>query len=186
VRILESELPRKVVVAWASGQAGALAICVFLYVTHVSKLKDSLTIWAMPFDQAYFHSDRVDLLTFTRERTLDIFTFMFENQYVAPALLLIWVVAVAFLLVRELISSRENLGAKHSGILLLLPFLGVLGAAIARFYPYFGGRHTMFLAPFVIAPLSFLLASISQQKFWAAMVIAALLATASNTSGKNL
>ena len=184
VRILESELPRKVVVAWATGQAGALAICVFLYVTHVAKLKDSLTIWAMPFAQAYFHSDRVDLLTFTRERTLDIFTFMFENQYVAPALFLLWVAAVAFLLVRELISSRGNLGAKHSGILLLLPFVGVWGAAIAGIYPYFGGRHTMFLAPFVIAPLSFLLASVGQQKFWAAIVVAALLATASNTSGK--
>jgi 4-amino-4-deoxy-L-arabinose transferase-like glycosyltransferase len=184
VRILESELPRKVVVAWASGQAGGIAIYVFLYVTHVSKLKDSMTIWAMPFAQAYFHSDQVDLLTFTRERTSHIFTFMFENQYVAPALLLLWVAAVAFLLVRELISSRENHGAKHSGILFLLPFAGVWGASIAGFYPYFGGRHTMYLAPFVIAPLSFLLASISQQKFRAAIVVAVLIAIASNSSGK--
>ncbi len=184
VRILESELPRKVTVAWASGQAVALAICVFLYVTHVSKLKHSMTIWAMPFEQAYFHSDRVDFLTFARERTLDIFTFMFENQYVASALLLLWVAAIAFLLVRELISSREDLRARHSGLLLLLPFVAVLGAAIAGIYPYFGGRHTVFLAPFAIAALSFLLAFLSRQRFWAAMLIAALLAAASNTSGK--
>jgi 4-amino-4-deoxy-L-arabinose transferase-like glycosyltransferase len=183
-RIMESELPRKVVVAWASGQAGALAIYAFLYVTHVSKLKNSLTTWAMPYENAYFHADQVDLLTFTRVRTLGIFSFIFENQYLACALLLVWAAAVAFLLVRELVSKREGLSPGHSGLLLLLPFLGVLGAAIAGIYPYFGGRHTMFLAPFVFAALSYALAFLSRQKLWAAMVIAALLSAASNTSGK--
>jgi hypothetical protein len=184
VRIMESKLPRKVIVSWASGQAGALAIYAFLYVTHVSKLKNSLTTWAMPFEHAYFHADQGDLLTFTRERTLEIFSFIFENRYLASALLLLWAATVAFLLVRELVSKREDVCPGHSGLLLLLPFLAVLGAAIAGIYPYFGGRHTMFLAPFVIAALSFALAFISRQKLWAAMAIAALLSAASNTSGK--
>jgi 4-amino-4-deoxy-L-arabinose transferase-like glycosyltransferase len=184
IRIAESELPRETVVAWACGQTAAIGIYVFLYATHVSKLKNSVTAWAMPFEQAYFHADRGDLLTFTRERTLDIFTFIFENQYLAPIMLLLWCAAVAFLLVRELKSTRADLHPRHSGLLLLLPFLGVLGAAIAGIYPYFGGRHTVFLAPFVIAGLSFLFASVCKQKLWAALGIALLLAGVSNISGK--
>ncbi len=56
-RIADSHLPRKVVMAWAAGQAGALAIYVFLYVTHVSKLKNSIAVWSTGFDSSYFHAD---------------------------------------------------------------------------------------------------------------------------------
>ena len=102
VRIAESELPRKVIAAWAGGQAVAVGIYGFLYVTHVSKIRNSISAWAMPYDQSYFHPDRTDLFSFTKQRTLDIFLFIFENQYVAQAMLLLWVAAVAFLLIREL------------------------------------------------------------------------------------
>jgi uncharacterized membrane protein len=183
-RIVESQLPRKVVGAWAGGQAGALAIYGFLYITHLSKLNHTITSWAMGFDQAFGRPDREHLFTFARERTMDFFSFLFQNQYIALALLLLWIVAVAFLLVRESVWRREISRARHSGILLLLPFIGVLGAGIAGYYPYVGSRHTVFLAPFLIAALGFLLAAISGQKLWAAIVIAALLVGASNTSGK--
>jgi uncharacterized membrane protein len=183
-RILESRIPRNVIVAWAGGQAGALAICGFLYATHVSKLKHYIAIWAISFDQGYTHTNREHLSTFARNRTMDIFSFMFENQYIARALLLLWIVAIAVLLLREFAPHRENVRFRHVGILLLLPFIAVFGAAVAGYYPYVGSRHTVFLAPFLIAALSFLLAVIGGRKIWAAIVIAALLAGASNTSGK--
>jgi uncharacterized membrane protein len=183
-RIVESQLPRKVVAAWAGGQAGALAIYAFLYVTHLSKLKHTFASWAMGFDQAFGHPDHEHLFIFARERTLDIFSFLFENQYVAQGLLLLWIAAVGLLLLRELERRPENLRTRHSGILLLLPIIAVLGAGIAGFYPYVGSRHTVFLAPFLIAALSFLLAAIYGQKLWAAILIAALLVGASNASGK--
>jgi uncharacterized membrane protein len=183
-RIVESQLPRKVVAAWAGGQAGALAIYWFLYVTHLSKLNHTITSWAMGFDQAFGRPDREHLFTFAWERTMDIFSFLFQNQYTAQALLLLWILAIAFLLVRESVWRREIPRARHSGILLLLPFIAVFGAGIAGYYPYVGSRHTVFLAPFLIAGLGFLLAAISGQKLWAAIVIAALLVSVSNISGK--
>jgi 4-amino-4-deoxy-L-arabinose transferase-like glycosyltransferase len=183
-RIVESQLSRKVVSAWAGGQAGAIAIYGFLYVSHLSRLKHYITAWVMGFDQGYGHPDRGNLFTFARERTMDIFSFMFQNQYIAQALLLLWIVAVALLLLRELTYRHENLRARHSGILLVLPLIAVFGAGIAGSYPYVGSRHTVFLAPFFIAALSFLLASVYGQKLWAAIVIAVLLVGASNTSGK--
>jgi len=66
----------------------------------------------------------------------------------------------------------------------LLPWIAVCGAGLAGLYPYVGSRHTAFLAPFSIAALSFLLAAVCGRRVWAAMVIAALLVGASNTSGK--
>ena len=185
-RIADSQLPRKVVTAWVIGQVGALAIYLFLYVTHVSKIKESIALWAAPFDQVYFHSDRGDIFTFTRENTSNIFFYLFSERDISQTLLLFFVVAVAFLFVRDLISHRGNPRSSRLGILLLLPFIAVWGAAIAGVYPYVGSRHTVFLAPFAIAAVSFLLAAASGQKLWAGLLIATLLIGASNTSGKPL
>ena len=182
-RIVEAQLPRKVVAAWAGGQAGALTIYGFLYVTHLSKLKTLIAVWQVSFDQVYSHSGRENLFTFARERTIDIFSFVFENRYVAEAMLLLWLMAVVVLLLKEWVYRRENPNGRHAGILMLLPFLAVLGAGIAGWYPYVGSRHTVFLAPFLIAALSSLLAIIYGQKLWAAIVIAVLLVGASNISG---
>ena len=46
-RFADSRYPRKLIAAWAMGQVGALAIYVFLYVTHVSKIKSHVALWAI-------------------------------------------------------------------------------------------------------------------------------------------
>ncbi len=183
-RIVQARLPRKAAVAWAAGQAGALAIYAFLYVTHVSKLKTYIAIWEVSFDQRYSHTGHEHLFIFARERTMDIFTFLFENHYVALVLFLSWIAAIAILLFREWVYPRRAPSSGYTGILLVVPFVAVFGAGIAGYYPYVGSRHTVFLAPFAIAAISFLLAGVSGQKLWVAIVIAALLVGASNTSGQ--
>jgi 4-amino-4-deoxy-L-arabinose transferase-like glycosyltransferase len=185
-RIADSHLPRKVIVAWAGGQMGAIAIYAFLYFTHISKIKNSIAVWGMPFDGSYFHLDRESIFSFTSGNTSRIFLYMFEQRYVSQAILLFFVVGVAYLIVRDLVSRRGNTPSSHSGILLLLPFITVWGAAIAGIYPYVGTRHTVFLAPFAIAAASFLLAVVCRQKLWAALLIAALFMGASNAYGKAL
>ena len=185
VRFLDSMFSRPILVAWAIGQAGALAIYGLLYATHVSKIKkDEMALWASPMDNAYFHAGRGSLLTFTRQRTWDIFHFMFGQRYISVAMFLVFAVGVAFLLVRDVVSRRGNRRPDYSGILLLLPFVAVWSAALAGIYPYSGSRHTIFLAPFAIAAASFLLAAIYGQKLWAGLLIAALIVGASNTSAE--
>ena len=181
-RIADSHLPRKVTIAWAAGQAGGLAICGFLYVTHLSKLKNSIAVWSLGFDSAYFHRDSVGLFAFTKKNTFDIFLFLFGQPNVAQAMLLCFVAGVAFLFVQGLLSRRQSLQSNRLGLLLFLPFLAVWCAAIAGIYPYIGSRHTAFLAPFAIAAASYLMAAASGQKIWAGLLIAALLMVASNTS----
>jgi len=183
-RMLEDRNPRNLVFAWADGQGGALAICGFLYVTHVSKLKSYVSAWESSFDKGLSHTGHEHLFTYTRDRTLDIFKFLFENRFVATAMFLLWVAAVVILLLGDWVTRRKYQRLFLIGILLSIPVLAVFGAGVAGYYPYVGSRHTAFLAPFVIAALSFVLAKVSRQKLSAAFVIAGLLAGAANTSGQ--
>jgi hypothetical protein len=181
-RIADSHLPRKVVVAWAGGQAGALAIYAFLYLTHLSKLKSSVAIWSMAFGTAYFHKDSVGIFNFTGENTFNIFLFLFGERYVAQMMLLCFIAGVAFVFAQGLLSRQGNLQSNRLGILLVFPFIGVWCAAIAGIYPYVGSRHTVFLAPFAIAAAGYLVAAASGQRVWAGILVATLLMVVSNTS----
>jgi hypothetical protein len=183
-RIADSHLPRKVVMAWAAGQAGALAIYGFLYVTHVSKLKNSIAVWSRGFDSSYFHTDAISLSTFTWENTLNIFLFLFAQRFVALSMLLFFAASVTFFFGRDLLSGRGNTQSSRLGILLLFPFIAVWGASLAGIYPYVGSRHTVFLAPFVIAGACYLLAMVSGQRLWAGLLIAIFLMALSNTAHK--
>ena len=181
-RIADSHPPRKVIAAWAGGQAGALAICAFLYATHLAKLKNSIAVWNTGFGTAYFHVDSTSIFQFTWQNTLGIFLFLFRQRSLAVAMLLGFVATVAYFMARGLMAGGEKPQANRLGILLLFPFLGVWGTAIAGIYPYIGSRHTAFLAPFVIAAVSFMLASLTGQRLWAAILVAALVATVSTAT----
>lgn len=182
-RIASERPPRKFITAWAAGQFGAAAIYAILYATHISKIRGNMAAWGETFEPSLFDRQHGNLFAFTRDNTLNIFQFLFENKYISFAMLFIFLASVAALLIRESAPRRANSPARHAGLLLLLPFLGVWSAAVAGIYPYSGTRHTVFLAPFVIAAVSFALAATFGRKLWAGLLIAALLSVASNTSG---
>lgn len=182
-RITDSQLPRKVVAAWIGGQAGALAIYGLLYVTHISRIKDSISFWSQPFYGAYFHPGHAQLSDFTRVRTLNIFQYLFEQPYISQAMLVFFLAGVVLLFARGLLPRRGQPRSCHLAILVFLPFMVVWGAALAGIYPYVGSRHTVFLAPFAIAVASFLIATVANNKLWAGLVVAVLLVAATNASG---
>ncbi len=181
-RISDSHFSRKIVVTWAGGQAVALAIYAFLYVTQVSKLKTAIGVWGSGFSQSYFQTAGKDIFTFTWDNTSKIFLYTYEQPYVALAMLLLFAGGILFLFAGDFSSRQSEPQPGHSGILVALPFIAVWGAAIVGKYPYVGSRHTVFLAPFAIAAVSFLLASVCRQNLWASLVIASLLMGASNAT----
>jgi hypothetical protein len=183
-RVADSECPRKVATAWAIGQVGALAIYFFLYVTHISKIRNNLAVWATAFGDTFFRFNEESIFHFTRKNTWNVFMYMFAQRYVAGAMLIGFIAGVAFLLFRDLLSAPRSHGSRHMGIQLLLPFVAVWAAAIAGIYPYIGSRHTIVLAPFAIAAASSLFASLSRQKLWAGALVASLLVGISNGYGK--
>ncbi len=182
-RVADSECSRTVVHAWVIGQLGALAIYAFLYVTHISRIRNNLAVWAMSFGDTFFQFNQESIFGFTRDNTWNIFQYMFAQRHVAGAMLLAFIAGVAFLFFRDLIPALRNHGPRHIGIELLLPFAAVWAAAIAGIYPYIGSRHTIVLAPFAIAAASFLLAAICRQKLWAGILVATLLMAVSNFYG---
>ena len=138
----------------------------------------------MPFDEYYFHPAKESLFAFTRAGTTQIFSYFFENQYIAVSLLLLFLAAVALQFFRDWRGRRDPDLVRGRGLLFVIPFVAVWGASLAGIYPYVGGRHTVFLAPFVMAALSGLLAGVYGRKLWAALVIGLLLTAATNLSGK--
>jgi len=179
-RIADSQLPRRAVAAWVAGQAGALAIYTFLYFTHISKIKSSIAIWAMPFDPSYFHWGDGNIFTFTRTRTLDIFLFLYGQRLIGEVMLLMFLGGVVFLFAQDLLSGAGKGGSRRFGILFLLPLAIVWGASLTGIYPYVGSRHTVFLAPFAIGAASFAIAAVSRQKLWASLLLGATLMVAAN------
>ncbi len=184
-RIADSRPPRKIVFAWIEGQAGALAIYVFLYVTHVSKItQNALATWKSPFDRSFFRPGHQSLLAFTGLQTSDIFAFLFEHPYLSPAMLLFFGIGVVLIFFQDFTSRERTSRPRHLGVLLLLPFIAVWLAGVAGKYPYTGGRHTIFLAPLIISGVSYLIASAIGERFWPAVLLAGLIVGGAYTSGK--
>jgi len=171
LRIADGHWPRKLAVAWIAGQAGALAICGLLYVTHISKLSNQIALWGEPFEAAEFHGQLADFADFVRTRTTDVFLYLFQQPAVAHLALFLFVGSVAFLLLRGLLRPATGSTSLHLALFMLLPFMFICGAAAAGAYPYVGSRHTIFLAPFVIAAVSSLLATIVQQRLRVAVPV---------------
>ena len=175
-RFADSKSPRTLLAQWAIVQLGALAIYLFLYVTHVSKIKDHVALWALPFGDTFFQSGQQSIFRFTGVNTWNIFLYMFAQSYVAEAMLIACIGGVAFLFFRDFTHTSGKQDSRHLGIQLLLPFLGIWAAALAGIYPYVGSRHTAVLTPFVIAAASFAFAAACRKRLWPALLAASLLA----------
>jgi Dolichyl-phosphate-mannose-protein mannosyltransferase len=186
-RFADSKPPRKVLAAWAGVELGALAIYVFLYVTHVAKLKNQVALWALPFGDTFLQSYQQSIFHFTAVNTWNIFLYMFAQRYVATAMLIAFLAGLVFLFFTDFTSTPGKRdfhhGPRHVSIQLLLPFFAVWAAAIAGIYPYVGSRHTAVLVPLILAAASFAFAAVCRNKLWAAVLAAGLLAGVSVCSG---
>jgi uncharacterized membrane protein len=181
VRMVDARPSRKFVLAWAGGQAGATALYGFLYVTHVSKLKDSIAVWDQPYRAGHYHPLERDLAEFTQAQTSSIFSYLFQQTNVGQAMLFFFLAGVALLFVKGSLERKSF--PRHFAILLFLPILLLWGGGVTGIYPYSGSRHTIVLAPFTIAAASIFLATIARHRLSPAILFAVLLVTASNVSG---
>jgi 4-amino-4-deoxy-L-arabinose transferase-like glycosyltransferase len=182
-RIASSRPAWNFVAAWVGGQAGALAIYTFLYVTHISKINPSeMKLWAEPYDGTFYRIGHGSFLAFLGKNTAAIFRYFFLEDYLYMGLLLVFAASILLLLGNRFRSDNKTRATWPSGLLLLLPFAAAWAGALAGIYPYTGGRQTVFLVPFAIAGVSYVFAKISEQKLWAILAIAGLIALAGQTS----
>jgi len=169
LRMVHDRPPVRLILAWAAGEAVALGLSVFLWITRLSRLGAGLAAeqgsqvwssWYLP--NSYFHPGKDNLFLFTTARSFGVFQYLFGQLAVGDIAFLAFVAGIA-LLVRDKQLAGQSVPSRRVAILLLLPFVVNCGAAIARLYPYGGSRHSVFLAMFALAGVSFLLAWFTRQ-----------------------
>jgi len=169
-RIWTSKPQTRLVVTWIVAQLGALTLCAFLYVTHISRLKSS----GLPGEIAntwlrasVFHPGQDHLAAFCVRNTIRLFRYFFSHGTIGVLGLLFFVLGMVWLR-RDKTSHQDpsNPASWQLALLLGLPFLIALSAALAALYPYGGTRHDALLAGFAMGGVSIGLTSPGIWKKW--------------------
>jgi 4-amino-4-deoxy-L-arabinose transferase-like glycosyltransferase len=151
-RLLRTKPPMRVAAAWIAGQAGALAICTFLFESQVSRLRQigiPSEIAATWLRGSIFQHGEDHIPAFVWTKTLRLFRYFFSQGTIGLLGFGLFVFAIVMLLRSENRADSKPFRRKLA-ILLAVPFLITLALAIAGIYPYGGTRHDVLLALFAI------------------------------------
>jgi Dolichyl-phosphate-mannose-protein mannosyltransferase len=101
IRLAEKQYSKKLILTWLLSQAGSLALFIFLYRTHISKLKgSSLAEQATEgwLRRSYFHPSQDHVLLFIVGRTFGVFQFIFGHLVIGDVMGLCFIGGVVLLL----------------------------------------------------------------------------------------
>ena len=185
-----AERPRVgLVTLWAIGQFGALALAIFLYKSHISKLgvgesRTALQGWMSEFflRRSYFDPTRDNRLTFLLGHSFGVFQYLFGQLAVGDVMGVFFLAGIALLLRRKGFSDARS--SWRLGILLLLPFAIAGAANLAHVYPYGGTRHMAFLIIPCVAGVSVAMARLAAERWTRGLGIAAFVLVACIAFGK--
>ena len=158
VRLRGSKANGRVIAAWGIGQAGALAICGFLYYSHIAQLRHS----ALPqqiadtwLRNSIFHPGQDHVVVFVASRTVRLFRYLFSNGTIGFLALLVFLCGILLLMLdRNSHSLDRRPTPRQLALLLSLPFLITAGVAVAGIYPYGGTRHDVLLSIFAMSGIA--------------------------------
>ena len=189
-RIFTERPPASLAAAWAVGQLGGLALAMFLYKTHLSKLGvgDSRTVlqgWMsdLYLRRSYFDPAHDNPVMFLVGHTFGVFQYFFGQLAVGVVMGLFFVVGVVILL-RGKGSPEDRTSSRRLGIFLLLPFAIAGGASLAHIYPYGGTRQIAFLIIPAVAGVSLPIARLAAGRWDRGLTIAALVIVTCIAFGK--
>jgi hypothetical protein len=188
-RIFTERPPGNLVAAWAIGQLGGVALAMFLYMTHVSKLgvgqsRTALQGWMSEFylRRSFFDPAHDNPLKFLVGHSFGVFQYFSGQLAVGDVMGLLFLVGVVLLLRGKGLPDRTS--SRRLGLFLLLPFAIAGGVSLAHLYPYGGTRHMAFLIIPGVAGISVAIASLAVGRWARGIVIAALVIVACVAFGK--
>jgi hypothetical protein len=172
--------------AWIVGQAGALGLFAFLYITHISRLKGGYASGTINgwLANSFFRPGHDNPVLFVIARSGGVFQYVFGQLAVGDIAFLGFLVAVVLLWRTRVLLAGSNISGWQLATLLILPFAVGAGASLARIYPHGGTRHSAFLIMFAVAGVSFLLARLMKQRIGRGIVLAILVIAVCNAFGK--
>ena len=171
VRVLTDRYPAPFVRAWITTQGAVAALFLFLYASHISRLRggesevQAQTDWLR---SSYFLAGQESPLRFCLRQTAALFQYLFSSRAAGMVGLGLLLVGAGGLVLRR----------RASALLLVLPVLASAAAGLLRLYPYGGTRHSIGLAPFVAAAVGVAGARLAGDRLWVAALLAAALAPA--------
>ena len=169
---------RGMLVAWLVMQIGAVGISVILYVTQISKVKETavaeqaVDTW---LSRSYFHPGHGSWLLFVVARTFSVFQYIFEQAAVGDIATLIFVAGVIWLARGRIRPTHPGPSPRQIATFLVLPFVLNCVVALADLYPYGGTRHAAFLVIFALAGISLGIARIAAGRTGRAVALAVLI-----------
>jgi hypothetical protein len=171
---------------WAVGQLAVLALAIFLYKTHLSKLggpgNSAIHGWLRYYIPSYFNPAHDKALLFVLGHSFGIFQYFFGQLAVGDVMGLLFLIAVLLLLRGK---GAGNVQSSHRlGLLLLLSFAVAVVAGVSQSYPYGGTRHMAFLILPAIAGVSAGIGLLAAGKWTRAVAMAALVVVACLAFGK--
>jgi len=184
LRMITRRSAGRVWAAWIVGQAGALALFAFLYVTHISQLKGDYASGTINgwLANSFFRPGHDNPLVFVMARSGGVFQYVFGQLAVGDVAFVAFVAGVVLLWRGS--PGNSNVANSQLGTFLLLPFAIGAGASLTRIYPYGGTRHSAFLVTSAVAGVSFVLARLVKQRIGRGIVLAVLVAAVCNAFGK--
>ena len=190
LRIILEHPPAGLASGWAVGQLGALALAIFLYRTHISKLglgepRTAIQGWMSDsfLRHSYFDRAHDNPLTFLVGHTFGVFQYFFGQLAVGDVMTLFFLAGIA-LLIRGKVSVEGRPSSGRLGILLLLPFAIAACTSLAHAYPYGGTRHMAFLIVPGVAGVSVAMERLARNQWRRGLAIAAVLLVACVAFGK--
>ncbi len=169
---------RGMLVSWLVMQIGAVGIAVILYVTQISKVKETavaeqaVDTW---LSRSYFHPGHGSWLLFVVARTFSVFQYIFEQAAVGDIATLIFVAGVIWLARGRIRPTQPGPSPRQIATFLVLPFVLNCVVALADLYPYGGTRHAAFLVIFALAGISLGIARIAAGRTGRAVALAVLI-----------
>jgi Dolichyl-phosphate-mannose-protein mannosyltransferase len=181
-RIFFGELKKAAIFGWITSQVSALIVLGFLWITHISKLRNDAikSVAVNGWLRAEYFQPGEHALHFAIRATAHAFFYLLTRQteislalallsvVIPTALVLFFVFGVALLLANRAGGKQSTARPTRTfGVLMLLPFAIGCAGALLRLYPYGGSRHVAYLAPFAVAGIATSIAWLNKEASWA-------------------
>jgi dolichyl-phosphate-mannose-protein mannosyltransferase len=176
LRVVQLRASAKVVICWIGGELGALSLGIFLYMTHISKIRGMSTA-AQAFElwlyKSFFHPGHESAWHFAAARSFSVFQFLMGQLVIGDIAGLLFIAGIIFLC-GDFLPQRLGPDLFQIRSLLILPFVLNCSAALAGIYPYGGTRHSAFLVIFAATGISLGLTRIVGRRPLTAIALAGL------------